>query len=69
MTKKKNERAPFKAPEGYMSRTETMKYLSISNATIYHLELRGLLHSVQMGVYNLYLRSEVEALKQEREKE
>ena len=52
-----------------MSRTEAMKYLSISNATIYHFELRGLLHSVQMGVYNLYLRSEVEALKQEREKE
>lgn len=64
---KKFKRNPFTAPEGFMTRTDAMTYLAISNATIFAWEKRGLLHPVRVGVYTLYPKGELEQVKKQAE--
>ncbi len=63
----KIKRKPFTAPDGFMTRTEAMEYLEISNATIFVWEKRGLLHPVRIGVYTLYPKGELEQVKKQAE--
>ena len=60
--KRKLERVPFVAPDGYVTRRAAMEYLGISNQTIYMWELRGLLHPMRVGAYTIYPKKELEKL-------
>ena len=65
MKKRMIERSAFIAPNGYMTRKEALKFLGISNMTIYHYELRGLLHPKKIGHYSVYANCELEELKKQ----
>ena len=57
------ERKPFVAPEGYLLRKDAIEFLGITNATIYHWELRGLLHPMRIGSYTVYPKDELEQIR------
>ncbi len=63
MEKRKIEKAPFAAPAGYMTRKDAMAFLQVSNTTIYHYELRGLLHPMRVGIYAIYPVKELDEIK------
>lgn len=63
MRKRRIERSPFVAPDGYLTRKDAMEFLGISNGTIYHWEIWGLLHPLRIGGYTVYPKDELEQLK------
>ncbi len=65
MEKRKFQRTAFVAPEGYLTRKEAMAFLSVSNMTLYHYELRELLTPMRIGCYSVYAKGELEQLKKQ----
>ena len=65
MEKRKFARKAFVAPEGHMTRKEAMVFLGVSNMTLYHYELRGLLNPIRIGCYSVYAKTELEELKKQ----
>lgn len=65
MRKRMIERSAFIAPDGYRTRKEALEFLGVSNMTIYHYELRGIIHPLRIGNYSVYANSELEEVKKQ----